>query len=238
MTALQAQAPEAAEKPKEKGKMEVNRSKELDGGERIWTTLLNGQEANIIPVSRPDLIAGESIKLKEVERHAADEVDVDDPAAAKVMKEQMAESHVEAQEVNELTAIFREFGPDIYLLREMKATQEGDDGEHGLDTEKFGNKIDFDKGMTFVIGASRGDELKSLFAHPPAVSGTEMATAFDIEPWNHLYNEGFIVKYRHETQAGAQVLSEFRFLYAQDTNVRSLEAFRTKNEQRTMNNEQ
>lgn len=149
------------------------------------------------------------------------------------MDEQLAEGRLKAREVNEMTAIFRTFdskGGQIYMLRE----KEGKDGDaqEGLDRRRMGNKIDLDHGSVFVVAASRADELKDLFLNPPAESGVSFYGKFDIEAWNYIGNdgfsdnEGFIVKYRHPDSHGEQVLSEMRFVYAQDDTVKSLDAKR------------
>ncbi len=200
-----------------------------------WSHLLNGQRVELVKVSRQDLIAFKDVKLKTAEAETANRVDTEDPKAAEVMKAQIKESHIEAEEMNMLTAIFRAYGPDIYLLEE-------DDKRRGMDTRQIGNKVDLKKGAAFVIAASRGDEMRQLFLSPPSLSGLEIAGSFDIEErYNYLgdgYNEptvidngdppqagenkfptGFIVKYRHPDTG---VLSEIRFLFAEDDKIRSL----------------
>lgn len=182
-----------------------------------WTRLLNGQRAEVIKVSRPDLIGGVGIKIKQIEERAAadaTEVDIADPKAAEVIDEQLRESHVRANEVSVLTAIFRAYGSDIWMLKKIDRPGVEGDEERGLDPKQMGNRTDLDDGLVFVIAGSRADEMKQLFASPPAVSGGELPQPFDIEPrWNYLGNEGFTVKYRHPDSTR---ISEIRFLYARD----------------------
>lgn len=191
-----------------------------------WARLLNGQRVEIVKASRPDIIAGVNLKMKTVEKSKAkDAVDVDiaDPKAAEIMDEQLRESHVDAQEVSVLTAIFRKYGPDIWMLKKLDHPEPGQDAEHGLDPKQMGNRTEFDNEMIFVIAASRADEMKELFAHPPAVSSGTLETTFDVEPrWNYLGNEGFIVKYRHPD---TNVVTEIRFLYSRDSQVKNQEEF-------------
>ncbi|MEK7083975.1 MAG: hypothetical protein AAB932_01975 [Patescibacteria group bacterium] len=190
---------------------------------RLWTRLLNGQQADIIWLSRPDMLRGFDLKLRDVERDvsrtAGERIEQGDYAAVDDVAEQIDEGKVEGELMRELITIFRAYGEEIYMLHEER-DQKGSVEDEGLDTAKMGNRVDFDKGPVFVIAASRSDEMKELFKNPPAESGFSPREAFDIEPWNYLGTEGFIVKFRHPDGSGE--MTEMRFLYAEDTKVRSL----------------
>ncbi|MBI5728446.1 MAG: hypothetical protein HY984_01685 [Candidatus Magasanikbacteria bacterium] len=225
--------PPAEQMREEDKQAKVVANRDIDMG-RLWTTLLNGQQADIIRVFRPDIIAGADDKIKNVARDFSKKVDPVDPEAADVIRKELNEEHITAAMINKLTAVFRAFGPEVYLLREQKLTarngaaagEKNDDKQLGLDSRQAGNKVDFTKGMYFVIPASRGEEMKSMLAEPPAGSALDISGNFDIEPWNYLGNDGFIAKYRDP--GSGNVLSEMRFLYSEDTNVRSLAAFRNR----------
>src|SRR3989338_4290445 len=202
---------------------------DLFTGERK-ATLLGGAQARVERVSKESIVVGVRFSFddevpKSPESKTTDDEDADGPENHAVVEENLLEGEIMKRSlIEQLEAIFRAYGKDVFMLRKIgEDNSEGLEAEEGIDPRQIGNEVNLDAAI-FVIDASDGEKMAALFENPPAVSGLDMAGNFDIEPWNYLHNDGFVVRYR---LPDSDKIAEMRFLYQQDENVRSLEAFRT-----------